>query len=102
MSARLPPLCTRPASPPHCSLTAASRRGRSQNWRRTQRKVSVVPTVLVAHPSADVYGSDLQLLESIAGLEEAGWATVLCVPERGPLTDATRTPVKILRTPVLR
>ena len=31
-----------------------------------------MPTVLVAHPSADVYGSDLQLLESLAGLTEHG------------------------------
>jgi len=65
-------------------------------------KVIVVPRVLVAHPSADVYGSDLQLLESIVGLGEAGWSSVLCLPERGPLIEATGSPVEILPTPVLR
>jgi len=66
-----------------------------------------VPTVLVAHPSADVYGSDLQLLESLAGLADAGWDVVLCLPERGPLiaaakTAAPRATVQIRPTPVLR
>jgi hypothetical protein len=32
-----------------------------------------VPTALIAHPSADVYGSDRQVLESIDGLRDAGW-----------------------------
>jgi len=63
-----------------------------------------VPTVLVAHPSADVYGSDLQLLESLAGLTEDGHAVRLVLPDGGPLLD--RLPAGIaLETrsaPVLR
>lgn len=63
-----------------------------------------MPTVLVAHPSADVYGSDLQLLESLAGLAEYGYDVRLVLPGDGPLLD--RLPAGItLRTratPVLR
>ena len=32
-----------------------------------------VRRLLVANPSSDVYGSDLQMLESVQGLAEAGW-----------------------------
>jgi len=63
-----------------------------------------VPTVLVAHPSADVYGSDLQLLESLAGLAEHGHDVRLVLPGDGPLLD--RLPAGITHrtrpTPVLR
>jgi glycosyltransferase involved in cell wall biosynthesis len=49
--------------------------------------VLAVPTVLVAHPSADVYGSDLQLLESLTGLLEGGHDVRLVLPAGGPLVD---------------
>lgn len=42
-------------------------------------------TLLVAHPSADVYGADLQLLESVSALVERGWRVVVTVPGEGPL-----------------
>lgn len=42
-------------------------------------------TVLVAHPSADVYGADLQLLESVSAMVERGWRVVVAVPAEGPL-----------------
>jgi hypothetical protein len=45
------------------------------------------PTVLIANPSADVYGSDLQMLESVAGLRESGWRVVVVLPDRGPLVS---------------
>lgn len=41
--------------------------------------------VLIAHPSADVYGSDRQLLESIDALRAAGWEVTVCLPAGGPL-----------------
>lgn len=42
-------------------------------------------TLLVAHPSADVYGADLQLLESVSAMVERGWRVVVAVPADGPL-----------------
>lgn len=46
-----------------------------------------MPGVLIAHPSPDVYGSDRQLLESIAGLRAIGWEVTVCLPAEGPLVD---------------
>lgn len=57
---------------------------------------------MIAHPSADLYGSDLQLLESIAGLRAAGWETVLCLPSDGPLTERVPGSVEIVPVSVLR
>jgi glycosyltransferase involved in cell wall biosynthesis len=42
-------------------------------------------TLLVAHPSPDVYGSDLQLLETIAGAVDKGWQVIVFLPSDGPL-----------------
>jgi glycosyltransferase involved in cell wall biosynthesis len=69
--------------------------------------VNALPTVLTVHPSADVYGSDLQLLESLSGLTDAGWRVVLYLPGPGPLTAAVAeslpaAQVAIVGTPVLR
>lgn len=63
------------------------------------------PVVLIANPGADVYGSDLQMLESLAALRDAGWRVVVTSPEDGPLRTrieslgATfdRTPVPVVR-----
>lgn len=68
------------------------------------------PRVLVAHPSSDVYGSDLQLVESIHGLVEQGWAVTVTLPADGPLTGPLRDagaevvwlPVPVLRKSLLR
>ncbi len=43
------------------------------------------PTVLLAHPSPDLYGSDRMFLESVSALVERGWGTVVALPEDGPL-----------------
>ncbi|SHF73708.1 glycosyltransferase [Geodermatophilus nigrescens] len=67
-------------------------------------------TVLVAHPSADLYGSDLQLVESVAGLVEAGRRVVVTLPAPGPLVarlaaagaEVTVLPVPVLRKALLR
>jgi glycosyltransferase involved in cell wall biosynthesis len=64
-----------------------------------------VGTVLVAHPSADLYGSDLQLLESVRGLCAAGWRVEVCLPATGPLVARLRAAgaeVVVLDVPVLR
>jgi glycosyltransferase involved in cell wall biosynthesis len=44
-------------------------------------------TALIAHPSADVYGADLQLLESVSALVERGWRVLVAVPADGPLVE---------------
>lgn len=66
--------------------------------------------MLVAHPSSDVYGSDLQLVESIHGLVAAGWQVTVTLPADGPLTAPLRgagaevawLPVPVLRKSLLR
>jgi glycosyltransferase involved in cell wall biosynthesis len=64
-----------------------------------------VGTVLVAHPSVDLYGSDLQLLESVHGLTAAGWRVVVTLPGTGPLADrlaAAGAELRVVDVPVLR
>jgi glycosyltransferase involved in cell wall biosynthesis len=62
-------------------------------------------TVVVAHPSPDLYGSDLQLVESVAGLTEQGWRVVVCLPSDGPLIELLEqhgADVEVVEFPVLR
>lgn len=62
-------------------------------------------TVLVAHPSPDLYGSDRVLLESVQALVDAGARVVTTVPADGPLvTELVRrgSRVRLCPTPVLR
>ena len=42
-------------------------------------------TILVAHPSPDLYGSDRQLLETIRALVDAGHRVNAALPDDGPL-----------------
>lgn len=42
-------------------------------------------TVLIANPSPDVYGSDLQMLESVSALTAQGWRVVVALPTEGEL-----------------
>jgi GT2 family glycosyltransferase len=62
------------------------------------------PPVLVAHPGAELYGSDRVLLESVAGLAERFDVTV-ALPGPGPLVDELeRRGVRVVlcRMPVVR
>lgn len=62
-------------------------------------------TVLLAHPSPDLYGSDRMLLESVDGLLAAGWKVVVTVPRTGPLVRklaARGVEVAVVDVPVLR
>lgn len=62
-------------------------------------------TVLIANPSADVYGSDLQMLESVRALVAAGRDVIILVPEDGPLVEQLRSAgatVEFFGFPVLR
>jgi glycosyltransferase involved in cell wall biosynthesis len=67
-------------------------------------------TVLLAHPSADLYGSDRVLIDVVVGLVAAGWRTVVTLPAPGPLetplreagAEVRRCPVPVLRKAALR
>ncbi|MFD5277265.1 glycosyltransferase [Pseudarthrobacter sp. NPDC058362] len=61
--------------------------------------------VLVAHPSADLYGSDRVLLETLNGLVRAGANVVVTMPSKGPLVTEIQSrgaAVILCPTPVLR
>lgn len=61
--------------------------------------------VLVAHPSAELYGSDRVLLESVSGLIEDGRQVTVALPGPGPLGEALLergAEVVHCATPVLR
>lgn len=62
-------------------------------------------TILIANPSADVYGSDLQMLESVSAMVGQGWRVVVALPAGGrlvPLLEARGGEVHIVDFPVLR
>jgi glycosyltransferase involved in cell wall biosynthesis len=62
-------------------------------------------TVLVANPSPDVYGSDLQMLESVSALRRTGCRVVVAIPNDGQLVPMLRergAEVKFIDFPVLR
>jgi glycosyltransferase involved in cell wall biosynthesis len=63
------------------------------------------PTVLIANPSPDVYGSDLQMLESVSALVGSGRRVVVAIPVDGPLVPMLLergAEVEFVDFPVLR
>lgn len=46
------------------------------------------PVCLFAHPSAELFGADRMLLESIIAARESGYDCVVALPMHGPLVDA--------------
>ena len=62
-------------------------------------------TVLFAQPTAELYGSDRVLLESVEGVLQAGGRAVVALPVHGPLEAAlvaAGASVEICETPVLK
>lgn len=62
-------------------------------------------TVLVANPSADLYGSDRMVVETVTGLVERGWRTVVTVSQSGPLVsrmEEVGAEVVVCPAPVVR
>ena len=62
-------------------------------------------TVLLTHPTADLYGSDRVFMESVSALVAVHPRVVVALPVRGPLVaELTRrgAQVEICETPVLR
>ncbi|HKY16388.1 MAG TPA: glycosyltransferase, partial [Microthrixaceae bacterium] len=67
-----------------------------------------VPTagrVLVTHPSAELYGSDRVLLDTVEQLVRRGWSVTTTLPGRGPLIERLEqagSRVVVCDSPVLR
>ncbi len=64
-----------------------------------------VRRVVIAHPSPDRYGADLQMLETVSALLAADWAVTVTVPADGPLVPLLvqrGADVAILRYPAVR
>lgn len=62
-------------------------------------------TVLIVNPSPDVYGADLQMLESAAAMIGRGWRVVVALPSDGELVPRIRAvgaEVRFVEFPVLR
>ncbi len=96
---------------PH--LVAAAARGAAEGLllavvallRRPRRVVPRRDSVLVAHPGAEMYGSDRMVAESVSGLVDDGHRVVVALPGEGPLARELRdrgAEVVVCRMPVLR
>lgn len=62
-------------------------------------------SVLIAHPGADLYGSDRVMLETVQAMGERGWRVEVTLPAPGPLVEEIRRRggrVTFCPTPVLR
>jgi glycosyltransferase involved in cell wall biosynthesis len=67
--------------------------------------VTVGRSVLIAHPSADLYGSDRVMLETVEAMAERGWHVTVTLPGPGPLVEEVERRGALVRycpTPVLR
>ncbi len=70
----------------------------------------MTPTILIAHPGAELYGSDRVMVETIEGLRLRGWQVTTTVPAPGPLLaeirrrggDTVVSPTPVLRKSALR
>lgn len=59
-------------------------------------------TVLVAHPGAEMFGSDRMLLESVIGFVESGARVVVALPARGMLdVELRRAGAEVVVIPIL-
>lgn len=62
-------------------------------------------SVVITHPSADQYGSDLQLLETVTAFVQAGHDVHVLLPAPGPLVDMLierGARVRFIDVPILR
>ena len=69
------------------------------------RTTSGTRRLVVAHPSTELYGADLQMLESVRAALAAGWTVTLVLPADGPLAERAHglgADVVIASFPVLR
>ncbi|NLC98570.1 MAG: glycosyltransferase family 4 protein [Actinomycetales bacterium] len=62
-------------------------------------------SIIVTHPSADQYGSDLQLLETVSAFTQAGHTVSVLLPASGPLVpmlESRGAAVRFVDVPILR
>jgi glycosyltransferase involved in cell wall biosynthesis len=62
-------------------------------------------SIVVVHPSADQYGSDLQLLETVSAFRSAHHDVTVLLPADGPLVDMLKgrgATVRFVDVPILR
>ncbi len=103
----------RSSSWPRSSGTATC--GRSISLPRSRRGDPAVmtaaqPSVVIAHPSSDLYGSDRVMLETVAAMADGDWSVHVVLPGPGPLVEEVRarggevtfTPSPVLRKAALR
>ncbi|HZC69908.1 MAG TPA: glycosyltransferase [Jatrophihabitans sp.] len=86
-------------------LAAPARRPAPRCSGRRQTHTARAPRILIAHPSTEEYGSDRQMLQSVAALRGAATEVVVCVPDGGPLLgdrDLDGATVRVAPFPVLR
>ena len=72
--------------------------GETNRTRRSMRS----RTVVVVNPSPDVYGADLQMLQTVTGLIADGWRVVVVLPDDGELVTrikACGAEVRVPRVP---
>jgi len=63
--------------------------------------VTAARRLLLAHPSAELYGSDRVTVESAAALVEAGWEVVVALGAQGPLrAELENAGARVVVTPV--
>ncbi len=82
-------------------MTASLRNDNSMTNTAKESGVSV----LLAHPGAELYGSDRVFLDSATALAKRGWAVTVTLPGDGPLVEIlTKNGVEVVicPTPVLR
>lgn len=68
-------------------------------------KTTTQRRILIAHPSAELYGSDRVALESARACREAGWAVDVTLTDHGPLVELLEQAgctVTVQAAPVLR
>ena len=58
--------------------------------------------VLIAHPGAELYGSDRVLIDAVLGFRDAGWDARVVIPNDGPLRQVlTDAGVEVVIEPTL-
>lgn len=69
------------------------------------KTAEITRTIVVAHPSPDLYGSDRVLLETVSGMVARGWSVMTILPLPGPLSEHLErigSTVRYAPMPVLR